>query len=98
MVVYNICLHTTCLHILHVCINLYISLQRYIHILTLIHIYIHTLTSIHRAMESSEEAQLSEDLCCALYNNAFSQVILVKSLGTVKVYEAEVGMLLLCML
>lgn len=90
--------YTTGLYILHVSINLSISFQRYIHTYT--HSYVHISTHLHlyRAMESSEEAQLSEDLCCALYNNAFSQVILVKSLGTVKVYEAEVGLLLLCML
>ena len=76
----------------------YTSLYKDIYTYTHSYIYMSTHSHLYRAMESSEEAQLSEDLCCALYNNAFSQVILVKSLGTVKVYEAEVGMLLLCML
>lgn len=32
-----------------------------------------------------------EDLCVALHNPLFHQVVLVKSLGLVKVYQAEVS-------
>lgn len=43
----------------------------------------------YRAAEAVD-ADLREDLCCALYNSVFNQVVLVQSLGTVRIYQAEV--------
>ena len=43
-----------------------------------------------RASEAMDAADSPEDLTCALYNCTFNQVVVVKSLGMVKVYQAQV--------
>jgi hypothetical protein len=48
-----------------------------------------------RASEAVD-ADITEDLCCALYNSVFNQVVVVLSLGSVRVYQAEVSAVLRC--
>jgi WD40 repeat protein len=48
------------------------------------------LWKLERPSETSENRE-GEDLCCVLYNALFNQIVLVKSLGTVKVYQSEVS-------
>ncbi len=49
-----------------------------------------TVSCMCRSSEGMTK-QDDEDLCVALHNPLFHQVVLVKSLGLVKVYQAEVG-------
>lgn len=44
-----------------------------------------------RATDSQGANESHEDLTSVLYNNTFNQVVMVKSLGLVKVYQAEVS-------
>jgi hypothetical protein len=46
-------------------------------------------TIVRRSAETTDAAD-TQDLCCALYNQVFNQVVTVKSLGVVKIYQAEV--------
>lgn len=48
--------------------------------------YFHTC----RSSEGVDVNDTYEDLCCVLYNNMLNQVVMVKSLGMVKVYQSEV--------
>jgi hypothetical protein len=50
---------------------------------------------VTRASEAVD-ADVTEDLCCALYNSVFNQVVVVLSLGSVRVYQAEVSAVLRC--
>lgn len=43
-----------------------------------------------RATDSQGANESHEDLTSVLYNNTFNQVVMVKSLGLVKIYQAEV--------
>ncbi len=45
---------------------------------------------LFRSTEGMARRDGDEDLVVALYNPLFHQVVLVKSLGLVKVYQAEV--------
>ncbi len=58
----------------------------------------HFNLNVHRATDSQGANESHEDLTSVLYNNTFNQVVMVKSLGLVKIYQAEVSLLLVCLL
>ena len=46
---------------------------------------------LNRATDSQGANESHEDLTSVLYNSTFNQVVMVKSLGLVKIYQAEVS-------
>ncbi len=52
-----------------------------------------TAWTLERAAESASDNE-EEDIVTVLYNTLFNQVIMVKSLGTMKIYQTEVSLFL----